>query len=266
MKLELKHELPYELDVIGSVNNAIQGNVPKYLKGQKFNASDYSFGFNLASPNSIESMGESVIVNNKCYANDSDPNSLSYNTTISGESFFTSAMLTLPRDTKENYILSLSDSSNEISYYALLKNVFDKVKKPFVLVAHVSFKSLHATAISKAPIYNKNIFENKDEYYCMPEAHLKSTHAFIIACIADFSLVDNVDLYNGLELVLYNNPMDKKQSLNIHTHAITLKNAIESYEEITPKIVDKTLHVFSEQTVIQALKGEVYMIRGLRSI
>ena len=266
LKLELQHTTPHHFDVIGSVQNVIEGHIPKHLANQKFMASDYAFGFELASPNSLESMGESVIVNNYCYATSSEANSSSYHETISGKSFFTTGMLTLPKSARGNYNLSLPDSSNEISYYSLLKQVFEGVQKPFVLVAHVNYKSIHATAIAKAPIYNENIFENKREYYCISPIHLVNTHAFIVACVADFSHLDDKKLHDTLQLVLYHNPMDKQESLNIHTHGITLKRDIQSYEQITPSIVDKTLHIFTDETVVQAIKGEVYIIGSLRSI
>ena len=61
-----------DLAVIGSVEDVIAGVINEKIENRHFSALDYRFGFEVASPHSQESIGETVLVNQNCYTTSTD--------------------------------------------------------------------------------------------------------------------------------------------------------------------------------------------------
>ena len=78
---------PGILGHIGSVEDVIAANLSPEMTAKRYRAADFAMGFELATPKSLSSMGEAVLVNGFCFANSTDQMSEEYDKTISGKEF-----------------------------------------------------------------------------------------------------------------------------------------------------------------------------------
>ena len=247
---------------IGTVADVIAGHVPGSLVHQKFRAADFKYGFELASPEDLTSLGEAVLVNNTCYATSTDQQSTNYLKTISGASFVTSGIFLIPNEAKPTYLIKQTFEPS-----CLLNDFYDAlfahIKRPFAFAAIVEFETLHGTFVAKTPIHEENIFEHTASYYtCAPQT-LSDVPTFLVGAVADYSDRKQASLLEKLEVVLYRNPFDKQHSLTAHAHGITLKQGVKHVAEITPTLVDETLHVFADQSRIKSVHGEIFTIGAM---
>ncbi len=70
--LEKQNDNAETLAYIGHVDNVIHGIVPEELKYRRFLASDFDYGFELGSPQSIYNLGECILLNNMIYSSRTD--------------------------------------------------------------------------------------------------------------------------------------------------------------------------------------------------
>lgn len=250
---------------IGSVADVIAGHVPRALANTRFFARDYQYGFELASPIDISSLGEAVIVNGYCFANMTNQESSEYMKTISGQDFVTTCVFLVPLRARPSYRIDI-DFAKPLSLGVFYERLYQQINHPFVFAAFISFRKLHAAAIAKAPVYGENIFDNKNGYYPFPEQYLDSREAFLIGAVADFHDHANPLLQKSLEVVLYNNPFDKKSALISHAHGITLDKPLKTVHEIIPDIVEDALHVFAEQSILTSIHGEIFVIDSIENL
>ena len=248
---------------IGTVADVIAGHVPEELAKRKFSAVDYKYGFELASPEGMSSLGEAVLVNNFCYSTSTDQLSTNYLKTISAQSFATSGIFLIPNDAKPTYLIKQTFESS-----CLLNDVYDalfaKIKQPFAFAAIIEFETLHGTFVAKAPIHDENIFEHKASYYPFAPQILVDVPAFLVGVVANYGDSRLASLLKKLEVVLYRNPFDKEHSNAAHAHGITLKQHVIRSDAIMPEIVDKTLHILADQSRIKSLHGEIFTIGDLK--
>ena len=174
-----------QLGHIGSVLDVIAGKMPESLDGKIFEAKNYLCGFELASPRSKYSLGESIIVNNTCYATSTEKNSPDYNKTIYGPTFITSGMFLIPRQAKPTHKVSLNTATNSTSLLDFYNEIYKQINQPLAFFGLVEFSDFHAMAIGKPPIDGMNIFTNNKEYYPNPAIITKNTQAFIIGALTD---------------------------------------------------------------------------------
>jgi hypothetical protein len=248
---------------IGSVVDVIAGTIPNELANCQFKASNFKYGFELASPDDILSMGESVIVNNTCFATSTNPKSANYLQTISGNQFVSSGLFIIPNSAKPTHLIN-QNLNVPLSLYDYYHKLFQSIKQPFAFAGFFKFSQLQTTTIAISPISNKNIFENKELYFPHPPQTEKDTYTFLVGAVANYKDESNSTLLNQLEVVLYNNPFDKTQNLTTHAHGITLNKIITNICEITPDIVNKTSHIITEKSFLNAIDVEIFAIESLK--
>lgn len=254
-----------DLGVIGSVEDVIAGVVRPDLQTRKINASDYRFGFELASPHGLHSMGESVLVNGNCYTTSTDKND-HYLKTISGETFYTSGIFLVPHAAKSSYHFVHTHHKSGINYQNFCEEIHQTTGSACLMTAVLHFKHLEATCIQKAPVTGQNIFEHKDLYYDNVKLQFDNCTCFLVAAIANF-YTDPKKITEELKVVLYQNPFDVKNELNIHTHAVILNRAVRDVSTLIPKDVTHTIHVFNANTIVdEVLWGEVFVVDKVKAL
>jgi len=85
-----------ELGHIGNVSDVIHANIPKEVTAKRYNAKDFKMAFEIATPKTVASLGDTVIVNGYCYTTSTDVTSLDYGRTISGHEFITGGVFLIP--------------------------------------------------------------------------------------------------------------------------------------------------------------------------
>src|SRR3990167_820077 len=186
LKLNATGSSPSRIVAIGSVNDVINGVVDEHLKNHQFQATDYRFGFELASPHSIESMGEAVVTNGLCFSTSTDEKYEHFKT-IFGKSFYSSGICLVSKSEKPTHTLMPLHYHTALPYHEFCEQIHQTVGGPCLFASLVKFKKLSATYVQKAPIYHENIFEHKAEYYGDFKITEKECYFFLVSVMADFS-------------------------------------------------------------------------------
>ncbi|MDQ7825160.1 MAG: hypothetical protein RDV48_20325 [Candidatus Eremiobacteraeota bacterium] len=248
---------------IGSVADVIAARIPEALLSRKFRAADYHYGFELASPRDIYSLGEALMVNGICYANSTDSSSPDYNRTISGPEFVTGGMFLVPHAVEPSHRVNYQAGDSPLALMDFFDALYGRLRHPAVFVGVAEFAEVHGTVIGKPPIDGKAIFEHKEDYYPFPEIRSNEVPAFIIGAFTDYREARFGEINAQLEVVLYKNPFDADTALSSHTHALTLKRRVEKIEETGPEKADRVLHLFTGGTAIRSVRADIYTVSGL---
>jgi len=251
---------PSELGHIGSVVDIIRADIPKEITSKRYNASDFKMAFEMATPKSVPSLGESVIVNGYCYATSADAASSDYGRTISGKEFTAGGIFIVPLDALPSHEVETHEKRAMIDFY---NELYGEISFPLAFGGIFHFSNFHGVAIGKAPIDGKDIFLHKSSYYPFPEVRVKNVYGFVMGAMTNFQGHEKVN--RELETVLYKNPMDASSLLVHHAHVLLLKKKVERVEEIVPSIVDQTLHLFIEGSEILSGKIEVYTVAEVKN-
>lgn len=262
LKIKSLSAKPSRLAYIGSVVDVIKAYLPKNLENKRFSAKDFAAAFELGTPKDKHSLGECIALNGQCYTTSTDKNSPDYYKMIHGDSFMTSGIFILPKNNQPTYQLqqNFSKASDVLSLY---EQIYKTVKQACAFVGTVKFEDFHSTAVCKAPIDGRNIFEHKAEYYAEPELREKNVIAFIMGVMADFADTEQAQVNKELEVVLYRNPFDVSQALTHHAHILTLKNSVEKWQSIKPEDAQRSLHLFADGSTIKEINIDIFAISGL---
>lgn len=254
---------PARLAYIGTVVDVINAHLPKNLENKRFSVASFAAAFELGTPKDKHSLGECIALNGQCYTTSTDQKGLDYYKTIHGPSFMTSGIFILPNGVKPTHQIQQNSLKKALPILKLYEQIYANVKQACAFVGTVIFDDFHSTAICKAPIDGKNIFENKAEYYAEPEIREKNMNAFIMGVVADFADSDQTLLNKELEVVLYHNPFDTNQALTHHAHVLTLKKPVEKWQTISPKDAGRSLHLFADGSNIKNINIDIFAISGL---
>ncbi|NNM58383.1 MAG: hypothetical protein HKM04_01025 [Legionellales bacterium] len=255
------------LAYIGSVNNVLAARFPPELTAQRFNASDYAFGFEIASTDYEDALGEAILLNNYCYATSTEYDSAHYYQLRTAQDFITSGMFIIPRDCQAGWIAHYITQDHPLSFADFYLQLYQKVLTPMAFVALVEFENLHSIAIARPPIDGRAIFDHSDYYYSIPATKQRAVPAVVIGVLTDYSNPSFAAVNKQLEAVLYNNPMDTRSfPLTHHAHLLTLKMLPSSLLEVSPAMADKVRHLFLEESQIRSLYAEIYPIHALKNL
>jgi len=252
-----------KLGYIGSVADVLNARLPDTLSSRTFLATDYSYGFELASPRDKYSLGEALIVNGICYATSSDITSPDYNHTIYGRKFVTGGMFIIPQGAEPSHKGTFKANGSLLTLMNFYTEIYEAIKQPVAFVGIVECDSFHGTAIGKPPIDGKAIFDYKKEYFPNPEIQSNNVTAFIIGVFTDYKEPGLSEINKQLEVVLYKNPFDSGAILSNHAHVLTLKQPVNRIEDIRPDLVERALHLFADGTVVRSLHADIYTISCL---
>lgn len=248
-----------DLGAIGSVKDVIAGVVRSDLKTRTWDAATYRYGFELASPHKIQSMGESVLVNGLCYSTSTDKRD-QYLKVIFGKTFYTSGMFVVPKTAQASYCFKPMQSRSGMPYQDFCHGLHQTINRPCLFVALLHFKQIEATHIQYPPIYGENIFEHQDQYYSDLKLYFNQKYCLVVCAFANFS-TDPRNTLKELEVVLYQNPLDVKNELNVHTHGIILNRTIRDVSTLFPEDVTHVVHLYNASSVVdEVVWGEVFVV------
>lgn len=250
---------PAVLAHIGFVEDVIAAKIPEEISSRRYEASDFSMGFELASPKGLASLGEAVLVNGYCYTCSTDRSSKEYDHTIFGKQFIPGGMFLIPKDAKPSHRFRVDE---KLSMEAFYQKLYGHLSHPLAFAGIFHFADFHGIAIGKPPVNGRNIFTHKDEYYLIPDVRVKDRWGFVIGAASNFTGFEKIN--EQLKAVLYKNPMDATSSLINHAHVLLLKKKIERFDQIAPAVVDQTLHLFIDGTSMIAGEGEIFLVAGMK--
>jgi len=287
MKINLVSQHHNTLGYLGSVTDVIAGKINPSLKNKIFHAEDYAYGFEIGTPKDWESLGDTILVNNHLYTQSTDQQSSDFGKVISGEEFKSSGLFLIPHRAEPNAEFSYSSDSRTdlnsdlfLDFSQFQQELYQKIQEPFAFIAQVLFKNLHANAISKPPIHAQNIFENTADYFKISPWDLKNQHAFIMGVVTNFEDQKLKNINQALSAALYHNPFEhhqehkqetQSQSKNIiplssHTHGLCLKQCVSHPQDIVPSLAERVVHIFSENSSIQKIQGQVFIISQMQDL
>ncbi len=252
---------------IGSVADVIAGHLPTKLATKRFSAPDYAYGFELASTNDKEALGEAIIINDICYTTATNKEAANYFQLTTSQDFLTGGIFIIPRDCNPGYIADYPMQGGTLSFEDFYRHLYQAVKKPLAFVALVEFDDFHSVAIGRPPIDNKPIFDNMDYYYPFPPTQENAVSALVIGALTDYNDPELTAINKELEVVLYHNPMDEKTfSLTHHAHALTLTQMPTSLLEVTPAMAKQVRHLLIENSTIRSIHADIYPIHAMKNL
>lgn len=259
LSIEKTGESPCIVKHIGSVQDVIQGKISRAITNKKIKASDFAFGFEVATPKEISSLGEAVVVNGQCYVTSTDSSSSDYNKVIHGPEFVPGGLFIIPHGVKPTHLANLPKGADPLFFDDFYQLLYQEISRPFACVGIFSFETFHGIAISKPPINGENIFSNKEKYYENPEIRQKKVNGYVMAVVAKG---EDQKKYK-LDTVLYQNPLDEKSSLVHHAHALILNRPLEFIDDLTPDCVGQCLHLLNEGTKVNFLEAKIFTIQSV---
>ncbi len=247
------------LAYIGHVNNVIEGLVPENLANRRFLASDFEYGFELASPQGVSNLGESIMLNNMVYSSRTDISRSERDPLMWGPEFVTSGIFLIPKGIQPNLNAKYFSFEGQLTLAELYQNIYDKIQCPFAVVGCVEFSKVYAESITKAPIYHENIFKNTKEYYTEKDYIKDNVNLAITAVVSDHNDPKIAKINEKLSSVLYYNPFAKKNKLLAHTHALVLNEPIMDIEDVETKNAKEVLHLL-DNSIIRYVNFKIYRI------
>lgn len=244
---------------IGDVRDVIAGVVND--DGEVWRDADgFRIGFGAGSPESLDSLGEFLAVNGVAYAKSTDGTSPDYFETIHGPRFLSTCAVLIPSGAEPVATVRMERDGEPVTlgqlYEVLLEVAGDDA---YCFEGFAEFSRLEALAVSRAPIYGDQLFENRDVYYSEGPSSETDVHTVIMGCAADFQAIADEARRGLLGHALYDNPYDESQTLSVHSHALLLSGRVDSLDQVTPAIVTDVNHLLS-QSVIRSLEVRVYSV------
>lgn len=243
------------LHATGSVVDVIEGKAPD--EDAWIDLAEFQAGFEAASPDGVDGIGEFVSFNGVGYVKSTRPGK-GYYELVYGPKIVTNGAVFLHRDAVRSFRMVLDEPTPLVEVY---EQMHARTGAPLCFTGTAIWQRYYGTAISKAPVYGENIFE-VEGYYSQPKVDLEETPAAIMGCVADLSAVDP-STRDHLGAVLYYNPVDppKAGSLVTHSHTLRLDRAITEVGEITPDHAVDVHHLYQDSVVRSAVL-DVFLIDG----
>ena len=244
---------------LNDIQDVIDGKKPTNPENLWMNAGDFSHGLGNGAIESINALGESIIVNGIAYTKSADQASPNYYQMIAGEKFMTSWVFMLSKEARPSYQVTCDKAQGSCSMLDIYDTIHAKVQQPFCVVGIIHCADFSGTAIAKAPIENLNIFEHKNIYY-PSQVNEKNVTAVIVGVAADLSADMDPRLKQMLKKVVYYNPLESTpDALTTHEHALVLKNSVNSIEEVTQIMAVDVEHFFTDSKITD-FNLNVYLI------
>ncbi|KFJ42070.1 hypothetical protein IBE48_00820 [Francisella philomiragia] len=260
--LEKQNNNAETLAYIGHVDNVIHGIVPEELKYRRFLASDFDYGFELGSPQSIYNLGECILLNNMIYSSRTDVSRSERDPLMWGPEFVTTGIFLIPKNTPVSYIAKYFSFDTESTLADIYKQIYAQLKSPFAIVGCVQFSQVNAEAITKAPINSENIFANSQNYYDEKKYEDTDVNFAIMGVVSNPDDKKLEQINQELSSVLYHNPFANKNKLLTHTHGLMLNKSIIDIEKVHPRNAKEVLHI-QDRSLVRYIKLKVYKIKGL---
>ena len=265
LKIEKLNDNSEMLAYIGHVDNVINGIIPDELNNRRFLASDYQYGFELGSPQSVYNLGESIFLNGMLYTSRTDISRTERNALMWGPEFTTTGIFIIPKSAKENLHLKYFSFTEAKTLADIYAEIFNEVKAPFAVVGCVELAQIHAKAITRPPINHENVFDHAREYFQEEDYIDENINIAMTGVVSDYSDESLTAINEKLSSVLYHNPFAQQQALLSHTHALLLNRAIIDIDEVHPRHAQEVFHLMDE-SVVRYANLKIFRIADLEEI
>ncbi len=265
IKFKCLNDNPVVLGFIGHVNNVIKGEIPESLKHKRFLASDFDYGFELGSPQSVYNLGECILLNDMLYSSRTDISRTERDPLMWGPEFVTSGIFIIPKHTPVNFSVKYFSFDEPCTLSALYDEIYAKMQGPFAVVGCIELAHIRAATITRAPIDNQNIFENAEDYFQEKEYIDSNVNLAITAVVSDENNQALKELNQKLSAVLYYNPSAKNERLLSHTHALKLNKPVLEVDKVRPGHAMEVLHLMDD-SLVRYVNLKVYKIGDLNEI
>lgn len=257
MNIEKLFDSAGPVQVIGSVENVINGRYPEALRQRVLCAKDYQYGFEIGSVKGADTMGEAIMLNGRCYVKSTGEYRGEH--THNSEKFSTSGMFLIPHETKPAYRLN-NPSKQSHTLSTLYQRVFEHLQQAFCLVGCLRLETATVAAINKAPIYGDYLFDHIDEYFTSTGVPIAEQEAFIFAAVTDYNDARLSAVNRQLNTVLYKNPFDSEGALTTHVHTLTLKHAVSATADIDASLALDAWHLFEKDCRVRFDSLDIFPI------
>lgn len=253
------------LAYIGHVDNVINGVIPDALNNKRFLASDYRYGFELGSPQSVYNLGESIFMNGMLYTSRTDISRTERNALMWGPEFTTTGIFIIPKSANENLHLKYFSFAEAKTLADIYTEIFDEVKGPFAVVGCIELAQIHAKAITRPPISHENVFDHAREYFQEEDYIDENINIAMTGVVSDYQDEKLAAINDKLSSVLYHNPFAHDRALLSHSHALLLNRAIVEIDEVHPRHAVEVFHLMDE-SVVRYANLQIYRIADLEEI
>jgi hypothetical protein len=258
---------PSMLGYLGDIKDVLAAKFPFSLRQQRFKASDYAYGFEIASIDYENALGEAMLLNNYCYTTSTAEGTAHYYQLRTAQDFITSSMFIIPRTCQAGWIAHYPVQNKSLSFPDFYLKLIEKIKAPLGFVALVEFEDLKSIAIAKPPINGQAVFEHTDYYYPFPATMDHGIPAVVIGVLTDYANPAFQTVNQQLESVLYNNPMDNRAfPLTHHAHVLTLEALPSSLLEVNPAMAKEVRHLVIGESNIRSLYAEIFPIHSITNL
>lgn len=241
------------IEVVGDVNDVIQGHVRPECATRVLRADAARAGFIVGSPRSLDSMGEMIMVNGHSFCCSTSADDL--HTTLSGRAVYTTGACLLPKTAEPTRRVVLRD----LSWSELCEAAVESgggggsgSSRGVVFTGIVRFETLRAIQVSAPPIYEESIFSNLERYYRVPPVEQPDKTCFVMGAAS-------ASCRGGVERFLYAGGTgiagrDAAETVAVthHTHALELCAGCSNEEEITPETARGVYHLSGDAVVREA--------------
>ncbi len=251
------------LGYIGGRQNILDGCFSHKMETTFYQAKEFKYGCSLASPIDKNSIGESILVNERCFAECTDKDSELYQKLIYGSEFVTSSYFLIPNNQYPSHVATLPSDQYQVAdvYQAL----YDKFARPIAFTGWVKFIELNSVSIGEPPIHNRNIKEHKDVYYPLPPTLEPEICGFVVGVISKQQEGRFHQIHEQIANTLYRKQESTDGLYLFHTHVLLLPQHCTQKEDITPSKVSRCVELVNEKTIISGLDIEIYTIEDLTS-
>lgn len=234
----------------GKVSDVLEGRPP--TSDAWISLTPYRAAFEAGSPQGITSIGEFIAFNGVGFSRSTEESTKGQ--LLVGRKVVTNAAVFLHQNTKPSRIVDLVAPCDLAE---LVERLTREADGPVCYVGVATFEHFRSTAIERAPIYGKNIFEHSKVYYPTPPQTARRVRAAIMGCAARAVVEDGVDL----SVVLYRNPNDRSHEVLSHTHALTVGEHVQTIDDVVPTTAGQVHHVFADSVLARATLEVYYVSR-----
>lgn len=220
------------LQSIGSAQNIINGYFPYIMEGTFYQTQDFDCGFGMESPIDKNSLGESILVNGRCFTQSTDQNSDLYKKLIYGHEFLSSSYFMIPKNRCCSYVASLSQG--QYNLVDLYEEVYEKIRQPIAFSGLITFKQLEGISIGTPPIHNQQIVKAAGEYYPFPPVIGQDVYGFIIGMISNSQDYKFNQIHQKIQDAIYTKNQNKESLYRYHSHVLALKEPCKKKKRSHP--------------------------------
>jgi hypothetical protein len=247
-----------EFYCINDIRDVIAGKKPENPSKLWLKASDVAFGLGNGSMNTIQGLGEAVLINGVSYTKSTDQAAENYYQLAHGDRFMTTWAFLMSKEAQPNFKLKNTQLKKSLTILDIYHLIYQKLKNPFFITAVLQCEMLKSSAIAKAPIEGQNIFTHANIYY--PKTNiLKNQSVGLVGIVANIEKL-TPNFAKKMHRVVYDNSLENKlDSLTTHEHGVLLNQAVADINDIQIGEVKDIQHLFTD-TLVSGFNLNIYII------